>query len=175
MSSRSTWIKSTIPSVPSTVQNSVWGPPLWKFLHCLAEKIGNQKQTLLQIDELNLVIKLLRKLTLVLPCFICRKHYSDWLRVRPPEEMKEIKDGPGRRNFLRHWLYDLHCAVNRRREIVSDPISWDELPVWTNGLSMFNEYDTFYLVLQKAMEARSVNRDDVLNFRQIVTQLRGIF
>ena len=82
-------------------------------------------------------------------------------------------DGPKRREFLRRWLYDLHSAVNQRRG-VSDTVSWEGLSEWASTLKTTIEFEQFYTMLWKANQAGTVERNDVLEFRQIVLQLRGI-
>ena len=60
-------------------ENAEWGPLFWKVLHSLGELSGKQTNVILQKDELRTWINLLNSLKNILPCDICRAHYSEWL------------------------------------------------------------------------------------------------
>jgi hypothetical protein len=102
------------------VQNSEWGPHLWRILHTLAERLGLSSGTaeLLKADEAREWFLVLRATERVMPCALCRKHYSAWRKTHPIEKFMHLRE-----IFLkqeaRKWLWELHENVNSRREISS--------------------------------------------------------
>jgi len=101
------------------VNNGEWGPPLWRILHTLAERLGQAGiAELLKADEAREWVLVLRYTERVMPCALCRKHYSLWRKQRPFEKFADMRD-----QFLkeeaRKWLWELHENVNSRREIQS--------------------------------------------------------
>ena len=53
-----------------------WGPILWKYLHCLAEKMGTSGNTIVDTDQANYMETLLTTLHLIIPCTVCQTHAS---------------------------------------------------------------------------------------------------
>jgi Erv1 / Alr family len=97
------------------VQNSEWGPPLWRLLHTLAEQIGRQTIGMLAIDESRAWLQFLRTTELVMPCKLCRRHYREWRTAHPLESLNVA----GRDPSSREWLWGLHEDVNARRGVQS--------------------------------------------------------
>ena len=94
------------------VQNSEWGPPLWRALHTLAERIGRQSSPLLAADEGRAWIHVLRGVELIMPCPMCRKHFREWRIANPIDVLMG-----GGSLASRMWLWNLHEDVNGRREV----------------------------------------------------------
>jgi len=96
-----------VETVPVVVDTSVWGPPLWRFLHAAAGVAGGAEHRAAWVA-------LLTALRVSLPCPDCHAHYNAWWSARP-----FVADPSG--EPVDAWLLALHNAVNERRGV----------PVWT--------------------------------------------
>lgn len=94
-------MESLTPDVLSNV-NSVWGPPLWRALHSLAEIT----------EDVDVWEGLLEKVHSTMPCPECAGHFGEWLRTHPLQLTGE--DGLTVSEPVRIWLLTLHNDVNRR-------------------------------------------------------------
>jgi len=84
------------------IDPSIWGAPLWKALHTVAEL--TDRPTVLDLWK-----SIPSALDISLPCPDCESHYHQWLTSRPaPMEGKEA---------IRGWLLDLHNVVNQQRKL----------------------------------------------------------
>jgi len=100
--------KAPIDTYP---ENAEWGPLFWRLLHVFAEHSGKQINKNLQQDELRLWIHLLEGLKNVLPCDICRTHYSTWLKEHNVEVLLDM-DYSLTNNWIRNYLWSLHNTIN---------------------------------------------------------------
>lgn len=89
----------------------VWGPPTWRFLHCLAEQI--------QEDQFNRIGPQLYATIMAicknLPCPDCSAHATNFFN-------KLKKDSVTTKNGLRTALFTLHNHVNARKKKPVYPI-----------------------------------------------------
>lgn len=76
------------------INPAIWGPPLWRLLHALAELRGTDTDW----------FPLLESLREGLPCPECSFHYNAWYVSRPLTSNAGVAD----------WLIALHNDVNRR-------------------------------------------------------------
>ena len=106
--------RSILPVPNKMVQNSEWGPPLWRLLHTLAERLGRQTVPLLAQDEFRAWIAVLQGVEGIMPCQLCRGHYRAWRTARPLEGLFGSADAS------REWLWALHEDVNERRGVAAD-------------------------------------------------------
>ena len=97
------------------VQNAEWGPPLWRILHTLAERLGQQTHPILIQDEARLWGQLLLQTNTILPCKLCQMHYREW---RARHSLEGIR-GSYLRDESRRWLWALHENVNEERGVKS--------------------------------------------------------
>lgn len=83
-----------------------WGPPAWKFLHCIpvgytdqptAEDVENYRQFYYYLGK-------------VLPCSLCRNHYQT-LDISRPKDADLLN-----RDTLAEWTDRLHRRINSERE-----------------------------------------------------------
>ncbi len=117
-------IRSAPPRATITVDPAIWGPPLWRLLHTLAEYTTTTEQTAAWSP-------LLAALKTDIPCPDCRNHFTTWLRQHPyslaPPRLRQRYIIVNRRRVLappppapepqaytRNWVLDLHNSVNRR-------------------------------------------------------------
>jgi hypothetical protein len=82
---------------------SVWGPPLWHFIHTLSFNFP-VKPTRLQKREYK---KFILNLKHILPCKYCRINLTKNLKSLPLQ-MKNLKD----RDAFSRWVYHFHEKIN---------------------------------------------------------------
>ena len=82
---------------------SIWGPPIWVFLHTLAAKINENDYNKL-ISEL---FPLIKRVCSLLPCPECSQHASIFLGKIQPKDISTKKD------FI-NTIYLFHNSVNYR-------------------------------------------------------------
>jgi hypothetical protein len=81
------------------VDPALWGPPLWRLLHTLAEVAGSGSGSDVSADW----SRLFAALRTALPCPDCTRHYTAWYAAHP------FVSDPAT------WILALHNDVNRRR------------------------------------------------------------
>ena len=95
-----------------------WGPILWKYLHCLAEKMGFSGNTIMDTDQATYMEVLLNMLPSIIPCKICQEHAAIYQMQSPLPPLKGLY-GDALRNTIRTWLFAFH---NHVRSINGQPI-----------------------------------------------------
>jgi hypothetical protein len=95
-----------------------WGPILWKYLHCLAEKIGTSGNTIVDTDQANFMETLITMLPLIIPCTECQAHASSYLSSNPLPSLKGLYNG-ALQYTVRNWLFLFHNSV---RQHLQQPI-----------------------------------------------------
>jgi hypothetical protein len=95
----------------NVISNPVeWGPILWKYLHCLAEKTGFSNNKVADADQANCMEIMIGTLPLILPCTECQAHAAAYLAAHPLPALKELQ-GATLRETLRNWLFLFHNQV----------------------------------------------------------------
>lgn len=87
-----------------------WGPIVWKYLHCLAEKIGFSGNIIIDADQANYMETLINTLHLVIPCPECQAHATTYIAHNPLPPLKQLR-GEDLRNTVRAWLFSFHNHV----------------------------------------------------------------
>jgi len=87
-----------------------WGPILWKYLHCMAERIGSSGNKIIDTDQANYTETMLTMLPLVIPCTECQSHAADYIAANPVPSLKGLY-GQGLQTEARNWLFAFHNAV----------------------------------------------------------------
>jgi hypothetical protein len=98
---------NTTNNVPEPTE---WGPIVWKYLHCLTEKIGFSGNPIVDNDQANYMEVLITNLHLVIPCPECQAHAAQYIGENPLPSIKGLK-GEEMRNILRNWLFTFHNKV----------------------------------------------------------------
>lgn len=97
-----------------------WGPVLWKIIHYSMEHLGNQTNKLLQNDEIHAYKKFVIQIKYILPCKICKIHYSKHLLHHKKEIVySELK------SYAKRFFYTIHDEVNKEKDVIS--IEYDML------------------------------------------------
>ena len=102
----------------ATGEPTEWGPILWKYMHCLAEKSGQSNNKLMDADQANCLETMLSMLPLIIPCTECQSHASAYVATNPLPPLKELQ-GDALRSTVRTWLFHFH---NRVRTMKGQPI-----------------------------------------------------
>jgi hypothetical protein len=91
----------------------VWGPIFWNTMHIVSLGYNPEPSKREQDDA----IRFYKSLETMLPCGICRSHYSQFLQEMPVEQ------AVGSRDDLIYWVFQLHNKVNAnlgKRQITFD-------------------------------------------------------
>lgn len=94
---------SSVPKFPPMgMSPDIWGPIFWHTMHIVSLGYNTEPSKREQDDA----IKFYRSLESMLPCGICRTHYSEFLREMPVEDAVRSRDD------LIYWVFQLHNKVN---------------------------------------------------------------
>jgi len=148
---------------------SEWGPVLWKIIHTVSTKLGNQTNKILQNDELNYYNNFTRNIGTVLPCKVCRKHYYDYaLKNKRTIEYYELRD------YSINYYMKLHNEINEEK---SKPLfTREEFEIYTKIRtnefnSLIKELNTLF---QKYILHHYISAELVRNFNTSLQMLRSI-
>ena len=99
---------------PVGVSPAVWGPIFWNAMHVVT--LGYPQ--IPSAVEQDAVIAYFESLQHVIPCPICREHYSHFLKEMP------VRDAAGSRDAIIEWLFNLHNKVNVQLD--KSAITWEQ-------------------------------------------------
>jgi Erv1 / Alr family len=91
-----------------------WGPILWKYLHCLAEKLGISGNQIIDTDQANHMENILHNLHLILPCTDCQAHAVQYISTNPLPTLRGLV-GPTLQTTVRNWLFQFHNSVRSQK------------------------------------------------------------
>jgi hypothetical protein len=97
-----------------TPQPEEWGPIVWKYLHCLAEKIGTTGNTVIDADQANYVETIISTIHLIIPCPECQAHAAAYISQNPFPSIKGLA-GTTLQNTVRTWLFHFHNHVRSQK------------------------------------------------------------
>ena len=148
---------------------SEWGPVLWKIIHIVSTKLGNQTNKILQSDELNYYNNFTKNLGTVLPCKLCRKHYYDYaLKNKKTVEYNELRE------YSINYYMKLHNEINEEK---GRPLfTKEEFKIYTTiRINEFNslikELNTLF---QKYILHKYISAEVVRNFNTSLQMLRSM-
>jgi hypothetical protein len=147
----------------------IWGPPLWRLLHSLAERLGRQTIPLVATDEKRAWVNLLKLVGQVMPCVKCRTHYREWSVRQPLGASYAIRDD------ARRWLWALHNEVNSERGITGPTL--DEIPELyghRTSQELNADYKQIIESFQLAVQQRLIAPDVFMTFKMRLIALRQI-
>ncbi len=87
-----------------------WGPIVWKYLHCLTEKIGHTGSVISDSDHANHMEFIINNLHLVIPCPECQAHTAAYIAGNPLPSLKGLRN-EDLRHTVRTWLFNFHNNV----------------------------------------------------------------
>ena len=150
-----------------------WGPHLWKILHTSAEHLGKPRPPLMQTDEVNRWMFVLKAVENAMPCALCRAHYKEWVAKNPVAQFTMLRGLPLRER-ARKWLYDLHENVNAGRKVVSG-ITLEQMPELYGSLKGYQEaVEKFVAFTKDSIQYGHVKADGLWQFRNNLHYLRKI-
>lgn len=104
---------------------SEWGPILWKIIHTITVRLGNEKNHLLQKDELNYYNNFTKQIGYVLPCKLCKKHYYDYaLKTKRTIEYYEMQE------YAIDYFWNLHNEINEEKNKI--PFTKEDFSIYLN-------------------------------------------
>jgi hypothetical protein len=104
---------------------TTWGPSTWESLHCISFNYPLNPTS----DDKKHYKSYFESLQFVLPCCLCRDHYSHFIKNEKTALTDAVMEN---RQTLTYWLYTLHNAVNDRLGMKYD-ITYDDLCNKYNG------------------------------------------
>lgn len=152
----------------AVTSKEVWGPPLWRLLHSLAERLGRQTIPLLVTDERRAWASLLKMVGQVMPCLACRTHFREWSGRKPA-------DGYTQREGAREWLWALHNEVNTSRGVTGPTL--DQMPdLYGHRTSqeLNDDYKAVCNAFQTAVAQRQIPPEAFMNFKIRLVALRQL-
>ena len=139
---------------------SEWGPILWKYLHCLAEKVGTSGNKIVDTDQANYMEALLSALPLILPCTECQAHAAEYIAGHPLPSLKGLYNGELQRT-VREWLFLFHNTVRERKGQTVLVQTADECaPLYANCTVAKCEYTSFIQSVAAAVRQGWVRMDN---------------
>ena len=101
----------------SGMMTKVWGPGCWLFLHCMVtgypDKIDKKNKE--HVTRRKHIIQFFKQLPYVLPCKYCRESFIKFGKELPVEKYADSNKD------LCLWLYKMHCKVNKKLGIKTQP------------------------------------------------------
>jgi hypothetical protein len=154
-------------------QNHIWGPPLWRILHSLTERIGNISPRQSIKEEQRLWFTLLNIIKLTLPCPLCKKHYIEYFKNNIPDRFinisKNLKDD------MRIWLYTLHSQVNERLN-KGVTINISDLPTIYGGYSNWmNDLTIISTQMKKGVTVNLIAKDDMIRIIKLIREIMSFY
>ena len=161
--------KAPIETYP---ENAEWGPLFWKLLHAFAERAGKQMNKNLQKDEMRLWIHILEGLKYILPCDICRAHYSEWLTTHPVEVLLTM-DYIGTNYWISNYLWSLHNTINEGNDKPIFPFE-DLLGVYKD-VDLTSTWKALEPVMKKVIVLNGVHLIQWKKWLGYVRMLQGLY
>lgn len=147
-------------------QNHIWGPNLWMILHSAAERIGTSHIKLPQ-EELRIWTSLLSSLRHSLPCPVCKKHFTAYFSSTPVKTFN--------REFIRDWLYTLHCQVNDRTE-KGNTITIEQIPeIYSKPFNFSAHFRVVAEQMNRALRLGWSSRDDIQKSFRFFEELKRFY
>jgi hypothetical protein len=148
---------------------SEWGPLLWKIIHSINQKLGNQTNNLLQKDEMNYYNNFTKQIGFVLPCKVCKKHYYDYaIKNKKNIEYYDFKD------YAINYYFSLQNEINQEKNKIL--FTKNELSIYsiikTNELnSLIIEFNKLF---QNYILHHYISANAVKDFNLALLKLRNI-
>ena len=99
---------------PIGMSPDVWGPIFWNAMHIVTLGYPDEPRD----DEKKAVTEFFNSLKFVLPCPVCRYHYTTVLETDP------VEPAVVSRTKLVEWAFNIHNIVNK--ELKKPEITWEQ-------------------------------------------------
>ena len=146
-----------------------WGPILWKYLHIIAEKMGQTKNKIMDADQATYIKTLITMLPSILPCPDCQNHSETYLAGYP---FPSLKDTTGTlRDAIRTWLFLFHNHVRVMKG--QDP--WESVDLCEQYAQMYvarQDYTTLVECIAAATRQQWVKLDQWKKWYSVSERLR---
>ena len=120
-----------------------WGSDFWRILHEIAWHfpiITNDRVCSTQNQEIRLQYKQFYKtLVSVLPCYICCKHYNNYI-TKGPRKCILNDDVFENRKTLTTWLFNIHNCVNKGLKKKLDYTKYSQIKNLYRNKNYWNRY-----------------------------------
>jgi hypothetical protein len=91
-----------------------WGPIMWRYMHCLIQRIGYSGNSIIDTDQANYLEMMFNNFSSILPCLECQNHARQYMSQNPPPSLKGLY-GENLRKTAQLWLFNFHNAVRQRK------------------------------------------------------------
>ena len=134
-----------------------WGPKAWYLLH----SFSNNNNFKINEDKSHNYFIFFTSFKYLLPCIVCREHYSDILYNTNPLREENIS-----RLYLRKWVFKTHNIVNK---LINHPEYSYENFMKDEKYKTINNEDIFFIIniLYKNFNYEKIslyNYDQIYNF-----------
>ncbi len=148
-------------------QNHIWGPQLWMILHSAAERIGSKNLNRLPAEEARIWTGLLSSLRYSLPCPVCKKHFTAYHSSTPITSVSK--------DFIRYWLYVLHCQVNDRTQ-KPNTIPIEKIPeIYSNIFNFSAHFAVVVEQMNRALRLGWCTRNDIQRSIRLFEELKCFY
>lgn len=111
----------------------IWGPPIWTFLHTMAEKIHEDRYNVIGHQ----LLAHIKRIVAYLPCPECSKHATNFFARLPNDKISS-------KNDLKNALFVLHNLVNQRKNKPLVKISILETYKQKNVVAVYEDFIKVY-------------------------------
>ena len=148
----------------------IWGPPLWRLLHTLAERMGRHQIPLVVADERRAWIAFLRQVEHVIPCQKCRAHYNKWKGNHKLDAFLHYPPSMVREE-ARKWVWGLHTEVNTERSVDGPPLS--DIAAMYEKRNLTRDFEDCVTAFKNALQQSLIAGDSVRQFKLSFSKLRA--
>ena len=140
----------------------VWGPPVWNFIHTLADKVNEDSFNTIKHS----LFSIIKRICFNLPCPECSQHAKQFL-------LRENVSNINSKNEFKHMLFVFHNAVNKRKRKpifaykIIDKYKFMTIPnAYNNFINAYNTKGNLSLIMesfQRSIVIKELNRWLYLN------------
>ena len=146
--------------------NQLWGPNLWILLHSAAERISSSHVKLPR-EEIRIWTGILSSLRHSLPCPVCKKHFIAYFSATPIVNFS--------RDFIREWLYNLHCHVNYITE-KGNTITIEQIPeIYSKPFNFSAHFRVVTEQMNRALRLGWSARNDIQKTIRLFEELKRLY
>ena len=135
----------------------VWGPPVWNFIHTLADKVNEDSFNTIKHS----LFSIIKRICFNLPCPECSQHAKQFL-------LRVNVSNINSKNEFKHMLFVFHNAVNKRKRKpifaykIIDKYKFMTIPnAYNNFINAYNTKGNLSLIMesfQRSIFIKELNR-----------------